>query len=176
MRQLATYDSLTGLLSRQAFYYDAQRYLNIAQQYRDFFVVMVLDLDHFKQVNDTYGHHIGDRALERFGLFLSDSLRESDITGRLGGEEFAMLLPYTLPHHAQKIADTLCSKLSELDILGNGSLHITVSIGLVFHTGDTPPNLDRLLQQADQALYQAKQSGRNHAVFYDPQEATSDKK
>jgi len=175
MRQLATYDSLTGLLSRQAFYYDAQRYLNIARQHRDYFVVMVLDLDHFKQINDTHGHHVGDRVLKRFGLFLSDSLRDSDIIGRLGGEEFAVILPHTLPHHAQKIADTFCTELSALDILGDASLHITVSIGLVFHTSETPPNLDVLLRQADQALYQAKQNGRNNAVLYDPMGASLDK-
>ena len=174
MRRMATYDSLTGLLSRQAFYHDAQQCLNTAWQHHDNVVIMVLDLDHFKQVNDTHGHHAGDQALKRFGLFLSESLRDSDITGRLGGEEFAVILPHTLSHHARKIADTLCSKLSEVDVLGDGSLHITISIGMVFHAGDTPPNLDRLLQQADRALYQAKQNGRNQAVLYDPEETTSD--
>jgi len=137
--------------------------------------LIFLDLDGFKEYNDTHGHPAGDVVLSTIASLLRNNVRKIDIPARYGGEEFAVILPHTLPHHARKIADTLCSRLSEFDILGDGSLHITVSIGLVFHTGDTPPNLDRLLQQADRALYQAKQNGRNQAVLYDPEETTSDK-
>ena len=173
MRALATYDSLTGALSRQAFYYDVHHYLDNASYLNDHFVVMILDLDYFKRVNDERGHHVGDQVLKNFGRFLTNHLRSSDLIGRLGGEEFAVLLPQTLPHHAQNIADTLCTKLAAFDILGDDTLYITISIGLVAHTHKTAPGVDLLLQQADQALYQAKQSGRNRAALYDTDSNTS---
>jgi len=173
MRDLATYDSLTGLLTRQAFYYDAQRYMDIVAYRHDYFMFMMLDLDHFKEINDTYGHHVGDQALHSFGRFLDNFLRDSDIVGRLGGEEFGVVLVHTLPHDAMELADKLRTLLADLPVVEGDSLRLTVSIGMAFHTNETPPELDRLIHQADQALYQAKANGRNCAVLYDPMEDAS---
>ena len=171
MRALATYDVLTGLLTRQAFYHDAQKYIDIAERHHEFFALMMLDLDLFKTINDTHGHHAGDRVLEYFGHFLSEHLRKSDIIGRLGGEEFGIVLPNTPIAGAQKIAESLRTNLeTHPPTLHGVAIPLTVSIGLTSYTGATPPRIDRLLQEADAALYLAKRKGRNRTALYTGEE------
>jgi diguanylate cyclase (GGDEF)-like protein len=168
MRDLATFDSLTGLLTRQAFFHDAQNYLNIAERHQDYFAAMMLDLDHFKVINDTFGHHAGDRVLKQFGMFLTKHLRKSDIIGRLGGEEFAVILPSTLPEDALTIADTIRSELKDLALMENNvRIPLTVSIGVASCPSETLPDINSILKQADIALYRAKHSGRNHTILFD---------
>jgi len=174
MRTLATYDVMTGLLTRQAFYHDAQKYIDIAERHHEFFALMMLDLDFFKTINDTHGHHAGDYVLEYFGRFLSEHLRKSDIIGRLGGEEFAIILPNTPLEGAQKIAESLRINLeTHPPTLHDVAIPLTVSIGLTCYTGTTPPHIDRLLQEADAALYLAKRKGRNRTALYTGEEAIS---
>ena len=171
MRALATYDTMTGLLTRQAFYHDAQRYMNIAERHHEFFALLMLDLDLFKTINDTHGHHAGDHVLEYFGHFLSDHLRKSDIIGRLGGEEFGIVLPNTPIEDAQKIAESLRTNLEAHPPTLHGiAIPLTVSIGLTSYTGTTPPRIDQLLKQADAALYLAKHNGRNRTALYTGEE------
>ena len=172
MRALATYDVMTGLLTRQAFYHDAQKYIDIAERHHEFFTLMMLDLDLFKTINDTHGHHAGDHVLEYFGRFLSNHVRKSDIIGRLGGEEFAIVLPNTPVEGAQKIAESLRTHLEKHPPTLHGvAIPLTVSIGITAYTGTLPPRIDRLLQEADAALYLAKRSGRNRTALYTGEEA-----
>jgi diguanylate cyclase (GGDEF)-like protein len=169
MRDLATYDSLTGLLTRQAFFHDAQNYLNLTERNKSAFAAIMLDIDHFKVINDTYGHHVGDRALKALGSFLKNHLRKSDIIGRIGGEEFAVILPRASSEDALKLAQAIQSDLEKLTITEKKKrIPLTVSIGVTFHPGDTPPDINRILKKADTALYRAKHTGRNRTVLYDP--------
>jgi diguanylate cyclase (GGDEF)-like protein len=174
MRELATYDSQTGLLTRQAFYHDAESYLNIIKRNPDYFSVMMLDIDHFKVVNDTYGHHIGDFVLERFGTFFLEHLRNSDIVGRLGGEEFAVILPHTLSEDAQFLAEAIRADLENLTITKDSvSLSVTASIGISHYTQNVSSDINRILKDADIALYRAKQTGRNRTVLLNAVAAAS---
>lgn len=171
MRALVTYDVMTGLLTRQAFYHDAQKYIDIAERYHEFFALLMLDLDFFKTINDTHGHHAGDHVLEYFGRFLSEHLRTSDIIGRLGGEEFAVVLPNTPIEGAQKIAESLRADLeTHPPTLHGVAIPLTVSIGLTSYTGAASPQIDRLLQEADAALYLSKRNGRNRTTLYTGEE------
>ena len=174
MQALATYDVMTGLLTRQAFYHDAQKYIDIAERHHEFFALMMLDLDFFKTINDTHGHHVGDHVLKYFGHFLSEHLRKSDIIGRLGGEEFVVILPNTPVEGTQKIAESLHAELkSHPPTLHSVAIPLTVSIGITIYNGAVPPRIDRFLQEADAALYLAKRNGRNRTTLYTGEEATT---
>jgi len=135
---------------------------------------MMLDIDHFKAVNDTYGHHIGDRVLEHFGTFFSEHLRASDIIGRLGGEEFAVILPHTLPEDAQFLAEAIRADLESLTITEEGvSLSVTASIGISHYAQGASSDIHRILKDADVALYRAKQTGRNRTILLNTAAAAS---
>ncbi len=137
-----------------------------AHRYRTALSVLLLDIDHFKRVNDTYGHDLGDRVLVRIGDYLKRSVRRSDILGRYGGEELLLILPQTGRHRALALAEKLRRGIEATEVLGPHEtrdsipLHCTVSIGVAsFGTGvDTP---ERLLKSVDEALYRAKAEGRN---------------
>lgn len=137
-----------------------------AHRYRTALSVLLLDIDHFKRVNDTYGHDLGDRVLVRIGDYLKRSVRRSDVLGRYGGEELLLILPQTGRHRALALAEKLRRGIEATEVLGphetrdSVPLHCTVSIGAAsFGTGvDTP---GRLLKAVDEALYRAKAEGRN---------------
>jgi diguanylate cyclase (GGDEF)-like protein len=117
------------------------------------------DLDHFKKVNDTYGHLAGDETLRKVAALISESVRNIDIACRYGGEEFAVLLPMTDPAGALKIAERLRENVEELKIEFNGLLiEITISIGVAAYQGESAA---RFFERADQAAYQSKVQGRN---------------
>jgi diguanylate cyclase (GGDEF)-like protein len=126
----------------------------------------MLDIDLFKKVNDTYGHKAGDLVLKKLAGIILEALREVDIAGRIGGEEFAILLPETDGHQALEVAERLRQLAENASIqLENGlPLKFTVSIGIATLVGKEM-NIDTLLNQADQAMYQAKNSGRNKVIF-----------
>ena len=121
-------------------------------------------MDHFKSVNDRYGHEIGDRALVELAGAMRDSLREYDLCGRWGGEEFLVLLPATPPETAQGVMDRLVGAVRGLAIeVGADVLRLTVSIGMAYHQlGET---FSETLSRADQALYLAKQDGRDRVAL-----------
>jgi two-component system, cell cycle response regulator len=139
------------------------------ERHRDTLACLLVDLDHFKQVNDRHGHPTGDRALKQVAGALSEGLRSSDVLARYGGEEFVLLLPGTVLQQAQEVAQRLRANVARLSVSGtdNISLQLTVSIGLACLAPDTAASADVahwLVQQADSALYLAKAAGRNQVV------------
>jgi diguanylate cyclase (GGDEF)-like protein len=125
---------------------------------------MVLDLDRFKSVNDDYGHSVGDEVLRRFALVMTECLRGNDVAARLGGEEFAAVLPRTTTERAHQIAERIRTEFAELAIATEkGELHCTVSVGIAFPTTDLP-SFEQVLGDADKALYRAKTAGRNRVA------------
>nr|WP_255414855.1 GGDEF domain-containing protein [Brucella anthropi] len=164
----AYFDVLTGLLSRSAFTERGQKLLRESIVRHLPLTVMMLDIDHFKKINDKNGHATGDKVLIEFSRLVRDQLRESDLFGRIGGEEFAILLPNTPSHQAEKTASRIRERVEKAIFLGRDGvqLNVTVSIGLVDLTGFPSTSLDDLLHYADQSLYVAKSRGRNNVVSF----------
>ncbi len=161
LRRRAETDSLTGILNRRRLMELAQREFNAARRYGHACAVLMFDIDHFKQVNDTHGHAAGDAVLVELAARCAATLREVDLFGRTGGEEFVIVMPHSGQEQAAQAAERLRRMVAERPFAGPElALGITVSIGVA---GVTPltPTLDKLLQAADQALYEAKQGGRN---------------
>jgi diguanylate cyclase (GGDEF)-like protein len=167
---LATRDPLTGVANRPHFHHLAALELDHARRMGRAFALMALDLDHFKRINDTFGHAGGDQALVAFVAACRAALREYDILGRTGGEEFAIALPNTPADGALRIAERLRRQVEEtaLDFGSGRTARFSVSIGLVTCgpvdtlSPDTAfPDIATLMERADAALYRAKASGRN---------------
>lgn len=171
IRQART-DYLTGMDNRGYFMKQAEMEFASAQRYRNPLTLLMLDVDMFKNINDAYGHKAGDAALQQLAKVCRETLREVDIMGRLGGEEFAILLPHTACEPAFEAAERLRLALANTRInLEDEQISFTVSIGLAnLETRDT--KIDNLLHRADQALYLAKRSGRNQVCIADKQTNT----
>jgi diguanylate cyclase (GGDEF)-like protein/PAS domain S-box-containing protein len=158
--ELASVDHLTGALSRQNFMALADQELARALRYTLPLVVLMLDLDHFKNVNDSYGHPAGDAVLKDFVQTVKEVLRESDVIGRIGGEEFAVLLPNTTQDGACALANRILAAVRANPVAFEGHcIAYTVSIGASHFT--TQKSLGELLAESDAALYRAKKAGRN---------------
>ncbi|WP_281556818.1 sensor domain-containing diguanylate cyclase [Thalassomonas sp. RHCl1] len=166
IEQLANTDELTGIYNRRYFIELSEKEIGRAKRYDHPLSLIVIDIDFFKAVNDGYGHHVGDTVLSFFCKQCNEQLRDSDTLCRVGGEEFAILLPHTQVNHAGDIAERirLCIKASEIPYDDSGStLNITLSLGVTqFKEGDI--NISDLLIRGDKALYQAKDSGRDQYV------------
>jgi diguanylate cyclase (GGDEF)-like protein/PAS domain S-box-containing protein len=170
LKVLATTDSLTGALNRRAFMERGNFELARNKRYGGKLGVLLLDVDFFKRINDTYGHAAGDETLRHLVNTLQNTLRETDIIGRLGGEEFAAILPQTTSNEALSTAQRLCRAVRETDIQhGNQTFRITISIG-VTEQFESDQKLDQLLARADKATYDAKDAGRDQVVFFSPSE------
>ncbi len=152
-------DSLTGLLNRRALI-DRTRLLTAPA------AVVIFDIDHFKQVNDVHGHHIGDTVLQMFGTILDMNVRTGDMAARLGGEEFAVVLPGATAIAAALIAERVRQSFTDHCFVSPaGGFNNTVSAGIA-NTTEGQSDFATLLQQADTALYEAKREGRNRVIFY----------
>jgi diguanylate cyclase (GGDEF)-like protein len=161
LRQMASRDSLTGVLSRRAFKEEAQRMVALALRHHQALSCIAIDLDHFKSINDTYGHAAGDIVLARVAKACASEIRETDLLGRLGGEEFAVIMPQTGSESALEIAERLRVAIEGLlPEFGAGAVAITASFGIAA-LDPTTRDLDTLLQHADAAMYEAKRAGRN---------------
>lgn len=167
LRHLATTDSLTGLYNRRHFLELCQRELRRASRYPNNVALLMLDADHFKSINDTYGHDAGDQVLRIVSRLCRAHIREVDIIGRMGGEEFAILLPQTGYPAALEVAERLRAAIAQTTLpLTNGPmLRFTVSMGGCVFSG-RQLDVDALLKAADQALYAAKRNGRNRVEFH----------
>lgn len=163
----AYFDYLTGLANRRNFLERAEAELASAKRFKREMSILMLDIDHFKRVNDTYGHHVGDVALKKLAEICLLTLRTVDTIGRVGGEEFAILMRETGPEQALEVAERLRAAVASTPIiLDKGKqLQLTVSLG-VTSLGDKNTNIDLLLNQADQALYRSKNEGRNRVTMY----------
>ena len=160
-------DALTNLPNRRAF--DQELYRAFADHRRaesSYFSLAMIDIDHFKQFNDRYGHMVGDQMLKHFARYLKDTFRESDFVARFGGEEFVAILPHTRVVDAVRIADQVRTAIAESRYgFGDFELRITASIG-VKEVGIDESDTE-LLKRADDALYGAKKSGRNCVRYHD---------
>jgi diguanylate cyclase (GGDEF)-like protein len=154
-------DSLTGLQNRRAFLYTSQRMLERGRRAGTPSTVLAIDLDRFKAVNDTFGHAVGDRVLQVFAEVAQKNLRPSDIIGRLGGEEFAVLLPRTHTREAVEIADSIRERFAEAArIIDGHNISGTLSVGVAVVFG-VEKTIAEALERADAGLYRAKLNGRN---------------
>ena len=167
LRHLATVDGLTGLFNRRHFLELCERELQRARRYRLDVALLMLDADLFKTINDTYGHDVGDEVLQVIARLCQHQMRDADIVGRLGGEEFAILLPQTGLPDALGVAERLRKVIAQttLPLFDGRMLRFTVSIGVGAGAAQTI-TLQELLKIADRALYTAKRRGRNQVVSH----------
>ena len=165
---LATTDSLTGLLNRRCFLEKAEAEWQRSQRYQRSLAIIMVDIDFFKRVNDTYGHAAGDVVLRKVTEALGSNKRATDILGRLGGEEFALLLPESAIGGAQVVADSLRKIVADHPVpLPDGTMvPVTASFGVAC-SGRANDSIKDILNRADEALYDAKQSGRNQVKCHD---------
>jgi two-component system cell cycle response regulator len=173
--RMATRDALTGLYNRNSLSDFLEKEFNRARRYGTDLACLLMDLDYFKDVNDTYGHHFGDHVLRQFGQRLAKNLRDTDMCFRYGGEEFMALLPVTGIADARKTAEKIrrfCESQTYDD--GENAVTVTVSLGLATVSNADPATGRDLLTFADKALYQAKAEGRNRVVVYRQDLRTSD--
>jgi diguanylate cyclase (GGDEF)-like protein/PAS domain S-box-containing protein len=162
LQRQAHLDYLTGLSNRRSFMDRSEVEFSRAQRYDNSLSILMLDIDHFKQINDGYGHQAGDFVLKFLAMTIQEVLRNVDIIGRLGGEEFAAVLPETEIEKATEVAERLRQVIAtgEVELTDGSKIQFTVSIGIAAFT-DKNSNIDMLLNEADKALYRAKQTGRN---------------
>jgi diguanylate cyclase (GGDEF)-like protein len=167
LEQRAYTDYLTGLANRRYFLEQAENELARTLRYGRELSILMLDVDRFKQVNDTYGHKVGDLVLQKLSEVFRTTLRDVDIIGRVGGEEFALLLPETGVEQAMQAAERLRTAIASAHVTLDGGLPLrfTASFG-VTNLREKDVNIDVLLNQADQALYRAKNGGRNRVCMY----------
>lgn len=164
LEDLATTDPLTGLSNRRAFLERLSEELQLIHRLQHASTLLMIDFDHFKAINDRYGHHAGDQVLKHFAQIARDCLRQTDMLGRMGGEEFSILLPGTNLDGASHLAEMLRERMETSPTsLDGGEIAMTLSIGLTaLTTHDHSPS--DVLNRADKALYQAKEQGRNQVV------------
>jgi diguanylate cyclase (GGDEF)-like protein len=168
LKTLAAIDSMTGLYNRRHFLNQADAEWSRFQRYARPLSMLMVDIDHFKQVNDQYGHAVGDEAIVAVAGACAKGKRQSDIVGRFGGEEFAILLPETDLAQATIVADRLCKAIAgHVMVTHKVQFKVTASIGIAA-ASVSMSGLDVLIRAADQALYQAKANGRNCAVQWLP--------
>lgn len=165
LHRLAVTDELTGLYNRRHFLARGEEDIELARRYDRPLSLMMVDVDHFKDVNDRYGHEVGDRALVMLAGVLSSKLRNVDCVGRIGGEEFALLMPETTGDAACEVACRLIKKVAEtcMTLPDGDKLILTISIGIATLKADET-SMAMLLRRADAALYEAKNQGRNRIV------------
>ncbi|MBW1697156.1 MAG: diguanylate cyclase [Deltaproteobacteria bacterium] len=162
MAELSTRDELTGLYNRRYFLEIFEREIATALRYKTKLVLCMMDLDHFKRINDRYGHTAGDEVLRHVAQQLGKSVRKSDIPCRYGGEEFVVVLPNTGSKHAKIFCERFRKSIEALSIQYNGQqMRVTISIGLAQYDISSARSTAELLEKADTALYVAKKEGRN---------------
>ncbi len=167
LERLAMIDELTDLPNRRAFFLQGAKEISRAERNKISFSLLMLDLDHFKNINDTYGHDAGDFVLKQFSNLLRENIRESDMAARLGGEEFSILLPETELKYAVKFAERIRQAVEQERMrVQDQSINMTVSIGVVTYS-ENLPDPKSVIKQADDCLYKAKRQGRNKVVSPD---------
>lgn len=161
LESMANTDSLTGLSNRQAFLHRAEKEFSRARRYARMLSVVMIDVDHFKTINDRYGHGVGDEVLRQVSAICQCSLRGSDLLGRIGGEEFVLLLPDTPLANAIYVAERMREQLAKTPIDIDGLIITTTASFGVASLSDVDINFNSILERADEAMYHAKHDGRN---------------
>lgn len=166
-QEAARTDGLTGLCNRRRFFVLATALLNVAMRYSKPLSLIMLDVDHFKQINDVYGHQVGDMALEEIARRARSHVRDADVLARYGGEEFVLILPETDAAGAFRVSEAIRNAVSQVPLdTSRERLCLSLSAGVseLLRTGDS---LEALLARADHALYRSKESGRNRSSMYE---------
>jgi diguanylate cyclase (GGDEF)-like protein len=167
MNQLALTDSLTGINNRRHFNLQLTNEYARAKRYDTPLSLVLLDLDHFKVLNDAHGHHEGDKVLKHVATLVGQHLRTSDFFARIGGEEFVILLPSTNQNEAFQFIERIREEISHLTLTSDSKkyMKVTASFGIAELSHQTTSE-EELLKQADQALYKAKSNGRNQTLIF----------
>ncbi|MGK7920844.1 MAG: diguanylate cyclase [Trichodesmium sp.] len=165
VNKLANTDPLTGALNRRSLFNFAHQEFNRVSRYGPPFSILLMDLDYFKKINDNYGHQVGDQALCEFVKSINNTIRNVDILGRYGGEEFVVILPETNGEEALLLAERI-RKIVANNIIktDQGNLQLTVSIGVSTYSREDK-TFDDMISRADQGVYQAKEQGRNQSCL-----------
>jgi len=162
--QTALIDPLTGVKNRSTMDDAIQREIKLARRHGRSLAIVLLDIDHFKRVNDKHGHLYGDQALRAVAQCVQKTIRDSDLLFRYGGEEFMILLSGTGPEGSALLAERIRQEVEAMQPLSGNATQLTVSLGITSLRGE-PDTAELLLERADTALYQAKQAGRNRVEF-----------
>jgi len=167
LTDLASHDALTGILNRRAIMEALPKEIKRIERQKQVLCIGMCDIDHFKQINDTYGHLAGDEVLKEVTNRMEASLRDHDLLGRYGGEEFLVITPVDNTKHGIIAYQRICQAVSARPIeIGDLSISITISCGVTdYSPDDDERNITKLIARADDALYQAKDAGRNQVIF-----------
>jgi diguanylate cyclase (GGDEF)-like protein len=158
LRHLAQRDSLTALFNRRRFEEEVTRHLALARRYGTPLTLFMIDVDRFKSINDTYGHGAGDEVLQHVAAVLGAQLRETDVVARIGGDEFAVLMPQTESSRSLPVAERIVGAFHEPVVTSVGPVEASVSLG-ISTAGEGLVALGPLLEDADRAMYRAKATG-----------------
>ncbi len=162
LETLSITDQLTGLNNRRYFDERFEVELGIAHRYKKHLSLVLIDIDHFKSINDSCGHLVGDQILKEFSRLLRANIRATDLLARWGGEEFILLLPETTAENARVLAEKICAAVSEHSFLGMDQVTASFGVTEMNHTKDSTVEA---IRRADDALYQAKEEGRNRVIL-----------
>jgi len=167
LTELASHDALTGLLNRRAIMEGLPKEIKRMERQEQVLCVGMCDIDHFKQINDTYGHLVGDDVLKEVTKRMKGTLRDYDLLGRYGGEEFLVITPVDNIGSGTMVYQRICDAVSARPITINDiAISVTISCGVTsYSTGNNAQGITKLIARADEALYQAKDNGRNRVVF-----------
>jgi two-component system cell cycle response regulator len=167
VQEMAHKDPLTALNNRRFFFEKSEHIWEVAYRHLRPISLLMMDLDHFKDVNDSGGHGAGDQVLKEAAQVIKGCLRTSDVLARFGGEEFVALLPETHPAEAVKVADKIRQAIAQLSVnYLDVNYAVTLSLGVTSFPSQEVEDLDALISLADKALYRAKNEGRNRVVLY----------
>ncbi len=168
VESLAITDPLTGLYNRRRFGDVLRREVAVTRRYKNNLALLMIDLDHFKIVNDRFGHDAGDQVLRAIATALGSGLREVDLAARYGGEEFTIIMPHTSKANAEIVAQRVAANIVSLEHEFNGEkVSLTASMGIAEVTDLSEPTAENLVKAADIALYEAKRQGRNRIVLFE---------
>ncbi len=168
VESLAITDPLTGLFNRRRFADVLRREVAVTRRYKNSLALLMIDLDHFKTINDRFGHDAGDAVLRAIAAALSSGLREVDLAARYGGEEFAIIMPHTTKPNAEIVAQRIAAQIGSLVHEFQGEkVSLTASLGIADVADLSEPSAENLVKAADVALYEAKRAGRNRIVLFE---------
>lgn len=168
LQEMANRDGLTGLYNHRYFHEQLSQDFLRAKRYHESLSCVLLDIDFFKKFNDTYGHQTGDVVLRTLADVIERSIRESDLAARYGGEEFALIMYHTDQVAAMEVAERLRKMVESHEVQDNGNLlHVTISVGVATFPHEKIHDAKELIEYADQALYKAKENGRNRVEAYE---------